>query len=94
MVYSYGAVLGKVISRFYNASRIKYYEQWLELHSNTDLHRELGVETLQEIVYKFAASHDKRLQIHVNEEAMALTNIHHNTRRLKRIKPLDLVPTT
>jgi hypothetical protein len=33
---------------------------------NSDLHRDLGIETITDIIAKFAKSHEKRLQNHIN----------------------------
>jgi hypothetical protein len=36
---------------------------------NSDLHRDLGIETVTDIIAKFANSHEKRIQDHINIEA-------------------------
>jgi hypothetical protein len=56
---------------------------------NSDLHRDLGKETVADIIAKFAKSHEKRLQDHINIEASRLLNLNSITRRLKRKKPFD-----
>jgi uncharacterized protein YeeX (DUF496 family) len=56
---------------------------------NSDLHRDLGIETVTDIIAKVAKSHEKRLQDHINIEASRLLN--NITRRLKRKKPFELV---
>jgi hypothetical protein len=56
---------------------------------NSDLHRDLRIETVTHIFAKFANSHEKRLQDHINIEASILLNV--NIRRLKRKKPFELV---
>jgi hypothetical protein len=60
---------------------------------NSDIHRDLGVETVTSIIATHAISHENRLQHHVNEEASAsrLLNVQHLIRRLKRTKPFELV---
>jgi uncharacterized protein YeeX (DUF496 family) len=58
---------------------------------NSDLHRDLGIETVADIIVKFAKSHEKRLQDHINIEASRLLNVNNITRRLKRKKPFELV---
>jgi hypothetical protein len=58
---------------------------------NSDLHRDLGIETVTDIIAKFAKSHAKRLQDHVSIEASRLLNVNNITRRLKRKKPFELV---
>jgi uncharacterized protein YeeX (DUF496 family) len=57
---------------------------------NSDLHRDLRIETVTDIIAKFAKSHEKRLQDHINIEASRLLNVN-ITRRLKRKKPFELV---
>jgi hypothetical protein len=58
---------------------------------NSDLHRDLGVETVTGIIAKFAKSHGKRRQDHINIKASRLLNVNNITRRLKRKKPFELV---
>jgi uncharacterized protein YeeX (DUF496 family) len=57
----------------------------------SDLHRDLGIETVTDIIAKFAKSHEERLQDHINIEASRLLNVNNITRRLKRKKPFELV---
>jgi uncharacterized protein YeeX (DUF496 family) len=54
-------------------------------------HRDLGIETVTDIITKFAKSHEKRLQDHINTEASRLLNVNNITRRLKLKKPFELV---
>jgi hypothetical protein len=58
---------------------------------NSDIHRDLGVETVASIIARHAISHENRLQHHVNEEASRLLNVLHLIRRLKRTKPFESV---
>jgi hypothetical protein len=58
---------------------------------NSDLHRDLGIEIVTDIIAKFAKSHEKRLQGHINIEASRLLNVNNITRRLTRKKPYELV---
>jgi uncharacterized protein YeeX (DUF496 family) len=58
---------------------------------NSDLHRDLGIETVTDIIAKLAKTHEKRLQDHINIEASRLLNVNNITRRLKRKKPFELV---
>jgi hypothetical protein len=58
---------------------------------NSDLHRDLGIETVTDIIAKFAKSHEKRLQDHINIEASKLLNVNNITRRLKQKKPFEVV---
>jgi hypothetical protein len=72
----------KVLRCFVNAS-------WYAC--NSDIHRDLGVETVASIIVRYVISHENRLQHHVNEEASRLLNVRHIIRRLKRTKPFELV---
>jgi hypothetical protein len=58
---------------------------------NSDLHRDLKIaDVIDEIKY-FSRSHEQRLHLHVNDEAIQLLDVTGITRRLKRTKPHDLV---
>lgn len=57
---------------------------------NVRLHKELGIPTVNEVIKARAIAHHKRLQIHVNEEAVQLLDVDDLLRRLKRKKPHDL----
>uniref|UniRef100_A0A1B6DFT6 Reverse transcriptase domain-containing protein n=1 Tax=Clastoptera arizonana TaxID=38151 RepID=A0A1B6DFT6_9HEMI len=56
----------------------------------TDLHRDLGVEMVTDMVPKHANSHKGRLEQHINEEASRLLMSRFTFRRLKRSKPFEL----
>jgi uncharacterized protein YeeX (DUF496 family) len=58
---------------------------------NSDLHRDLVIETVTDIIAKFAKSHEKRLQDHINIEVSRLLNVYNIARRLKRKKLFELV---
>jgi uncharacterized protein YeeX (DUF496 family) len=58
---------------------------------NSDLHLNLGIETVTDIIAKFAKSHEKRLQDHINIEASRLLNVNSITRWLKWKKPFQVV---
>jgi hypothetical protein len=58
---------------------------------NSDIPRDLGVETVASVIARHAISHENRLQHHVNEEASRLLNVQHLIRRLRRTKPFELV---
>jgi hypothetical protein len=58
---------------------------------NSDLRRDLGIETVTDIIAKFAKSREKRLQNRRNIEASRLLNVNNITRRLKRKKPYELI---
>jgi hypothetical protein len=58
---------------------------------NSDIHQDLGVETVASVIARHAISHGNRLQHPVNEEASRLLYVQHLMRRLKRTKPFELV---
>ena len=58
---------------------------------NVDLHRDLKVEMVTAAIRRFARKHEERLHQHVNAEAIQLLNNSALVRRLKRIKPFELV---
>jgi hypothetical protein len=60
---------------------------------NSDIHRDLGAETVTSNIARHPISHENRLQHHVNEEASEsrLLSVQHLIRRLKRTKPFELV---
>jgi hypothetical protein len=53
---------------------------------NSGLHRDLGIETVTDIMAKFTKSHEKKLQNHINIEASRFLNVNNITRRLKQKK--------
>jgi hypothetical protein len=57
---------------------------------NSDLHRDLGIETVADIITRLASSHKKSLQNHINSEVSRLFNVQNIPRRLKRKKPFEL----
>lgn len=58
---------------------------------NNELHKDLEVEFVSEEIKKYAKSHEQRLLHHVNVEASQLLDNTQILRRLKRIKPFELV---
>lgn len=58
---------------------------------NCDLHRDLGMDTVNQTISKIAGSHEQRLLQHVNVEAIQLLDNTSLTRRLKRTKPFELL---
>lgn len=58
---------------------------------NSDLHRDLNVEMVTDVITKFADKHVIRLYDHENTEiTQLLTDSEDPLRRLKRFKPMDL----
>ena len=58
---------------------------------NSDLHKDLEIEPVNSETTKFARSHERRLMHHVNVEAIQLLDNTNIVRRLKRVKPFELV---
>jgi len=58
---------------------------------NVDLHRNLNVEMVTAAIRRFASKHEERLHQNVNTEAIQLLDNSVLVRRLKRIKPFELV---
>lgn len=58
---------------------------------NSDLHRDLQIETVTEVVRKHAVSHNQRLHSHINSEMESVLNTRGNVRRLRRTKPHELM---
>ena len=56
---------------------------------NDNLHKDLGVETVDSVIKKYAQSHEQRPQRHINVEALQLLNSDGLVRRLKRTKPFN-----
>jgi len=97
-VWMYGAQLWgcakksniEVIQRFQNkALRTFVNAPWYI--RNSDLHRDLKVLTITEEIRKLAVSHQERLRLHSNQEAINLLATSNLRRRLKRTKPFELV---
>jgi hypothetical protein len=80
----------QVIRRFQNKV-IKCIVQAPWYIRNSDLHRDLGIETVTDIITRLASSHKKRLQNHINIEVSRLLNVQNIPRRLKWKKPFELV---
>lgn len=57
---------------------------------NSDLHRDLNLPPVVDVIQKCAVRHNQRLQMHENDEMEALLVVN-NIRRLKRTKPHELV---
>lgn len=54
------------------------------------VHRHLGIETVDEIIEKYARSHERRLHHHENVETIQLRDTIGLKRRLNRLKPFEL----
>lgn len=58
---------------------------------NTNIHCDLGVPTVADVIKAIATKHENRLIQHENPEALRLLDTDQNVRRLKRTKPHELV---
>lgn len=58
---------------------------------NEDIHRDLNVPMVEDEVKRFACKHQKRLENHENVEVISLLDNNGLVRRLKRLKPFELV---
>lgn len=58
--------------------------------TNEELHRELNIKWVIEVIQQYAVKHEKRLLNHPNVEAIQLLDITHELRRLRRTKPHEL----
>lgn len=58
---------------------------------NSDIHRDLNIDYVKDVIKTFAERHQQRLQQHVNIEAKQLLDNTTCIRRLKRTKPQDLI---
>lgn len=58
---------------------------------NDDLHRDLKVDLVINVIQKQAEAHERRLHHHVNVEAIQLLDNTDIVRRLKRTKPFELI---
>jgi hypothetical protein len=78
-----------VIQRFQNKV-LKCIVQVPWYIRNSDLHRDLGIGTVTDII-TIASSQKRRLQNHIDSEVSRLLYVQNITRRLKRKKPFKLV---
>jgi hypothetical protein len=58
---------------------------------NSDLLRDLGIETVTDIITRLASSHKKRLENHINSEVSRLLSVQNIPRQLKQKTPFELV---
>jgi hypothetical protein len=80
----------QVIQRFQNKV-VKCIVQTPWYIRNSDLHWDLRIETVTDIITRLASSHKKRLQNRISSEVFRLLNVQNIPRRLKRKKPFELV---
>jgi len=59
--------------------------------TNEELHDDLNIKWVDEVIQEFAIKHERRLHQHTNIEAIQLLDLTQELRRLKRIKPHELV---
>jgi hypothetical protein len=58
---------------------------------NNDIHRDLGIRMVSAEIKRIAKKHEDRLHQHTNVEAIQLLDNESTVRRLKRVKPFELV---
>ena len=58
---------------------------------NSDLHRDLNIDTVEKEIQRSAERHERRLHQHVNVEAIQLLDTTDINKRLERLKPHELV---
>lgn len=58
---------------------------------NDNIHKDLEMVTINNEIINYARCHEKRLHQHVNVEAIQLLDTTNIVRRLKRLKPFELV---
>lgn len=79
-----------IIKRFQNkVLRNKANAPWYFRNSN--LHRDLDMQTVNQTIQKFFRSHEQRLLHHVNIEVIQFLDNINLKRRLKGTKPFKLV---
>lgn len=59
--------------------------------TNEELHKDLAIKWVSEVISEHAVNHEKRLLRHTNVEAIQLLDNSQEPRRLKRVKPYDLI---
>ena len=59
--------------------------------TNDELHDDLAIKRVNEVIQDYAAKHKRRLLRHTNVEAIQLLDNSQEIRRLKRIKPYELI---
>lgn len=58
---------------------------------NENIHKDLGMDTVMDVIGIVAKRHDQRLHNHVNISVLQLLDNNNKVWRLKRTKPSDLV---
>ena len=58
--------------------------------NNEEIHKDLKIKKVEEIIHEFAIKHEMRLLAHPNVEATQLLDTTNEIRRLKRLMPHDL----
>ena len=78
-----------VIQRVQN-SVLRSIVKAMRYERNSDIHRDLGMETVPQYINKLAQNYEARLHAHSNVEAISLLDNSNELRRLKRRKPWEL----
>lgn len=78
-----------IIQRFQNkVLRLITKAPWFV--PNLELHRDLKIQSVNDVISLFATNHETRLHNHPNVAAIQLLDTTNDIRRLKRLKPHDL----
>ena len=59
--------------------------------TNEQIHRDLGIQQIEEVIHEFAVQYEKRLHRHTNPLALDLLLTDQQLRRLRRTKPHELI---
>ena len=58
--------------------------------TNKELHNDLQISTVEDVIREYSNKHEKRLLNHINVEAIQLLDISNERKRLKGLKPHEL----
>lgn len=59
--------------------------------TNEEIHQDLSIKLINEVIQEYAINHEKRMHEHVNVEVLQLLDHAQDIRRLRRVKPYELV---
>jgi hypothetical protein len=92
MEYSCGVVPARVTSKGYiNFRVLKGIVNAPWYARNSDIHGDLGIRMVTAEIKRLVKKHEDRLHQHTNVEVTQLLDNERTVRRLKRLKPLELV---
>src|SRR5580765_6713015 len=94
MVFNCGVVPVSIISKSSDVARTSLFDAIVVAYrydKNEIIHRDLKMTSVQDEITRFAFKHVRRLEHHINTAAIQLLDNSQDVRRLKRLKPFDLV---